>query len=287
MPRDPLGHVRRRVLLEETSRLDPIRPAHHRERPVLEMRDENGRDRAVVLEQIALRDLVLGEEDLVEVRELQLATAFGHPVEERLLAPNLARLFVLSQSLIGRRAQSTVVCPLGELDLADEDRFDPDHVAFSHLRHLRNFAKRRSRTLERAKLVEQLVDLLAREAGAHVARVDELVAAVEAEHQRAEARRAATGSLREARDHELLAPVGLDLQPVAIALADGVARVEALGDDPFELLLLRSGEKRLAVVERLLDTNRAIALVEELNETLAPLDEREVDERLSLHLEDV
>ena len=69
-PRDPVRHVRRRVLLEERLAERAVGIAAHRERPVAQVRHEHVRDLAVVVDQVALRDPLVGPEDLVEVREL-------------------------------------------------------------------------------------------------------------------------------------------------------------------------------------------------------------------------
>src|SRR5207248_2129960 len=142
---------------------------------------------------------------------------------------------VLAQSLVARRPQALVVCPLDELDLGDELRLDPDDVALAHLRHLRHLMERRLLALERTQLLEQTVDLLVREAGTDVARVDELVAFAHAEDERTERVRAAPLASRVAGDHELLPAVGLDLQPVARAPPRLVARVGPLRDDSLQV----------------------------------------------------
>ncbi len=90
---------------------------------------------------------------------------------------------------------------------------------------------------ERLQLLEQPADLGVVEAGADVPDVRQLAALVHREDQRAERRRATAAALRVAGDEELLAPVRLDLQPVARAPALEVPRVGALGHDPLELLL--------------------------------------------------
>ena len=77
----------------------------------------------------------------------------------------------------------------------------------------------------------------------------QLLPAVDAEDERAEAGRAPALALRVAADDELLPAVRLDLQPVAAALALLVARRRLLGHDALEPLLLRRLEQRLAVVE--------------------------------------
>ena len=54
--RDPLRHPLRRVLLEERLAVGAVGIAPHRERPVAQVRHEHARDRAVVVDQVALRD---------------------------------------------------------------------------------------------------------------------------------------------------------------------------------------------------------------------------------------
>src|SRR6185437_15814998 len=70
--RDPIGHPFRRLLLEEAPARKPLAPPLHRERPVAQMREERGRDLPVVVEEIALRDAVLGEEHPIAARKLDL-----------------------------------------------------------------------------------------------------------------------------------------------------------------------------------------------------------------------
>ena len=81
--RDPLRHVRRRVLLEERLAVRAVGIAAHRERPVAQVRHEHRRDRAVVVDQVALRDPLVGPEDLVEVRELDAALGSARPGSSR------------------------------------------------------------------------------------------------------------------------------------------------------------------------------------------------------------
>src|SRR5207248_3417891 len=173
------------------------------------------------------------------------------------------------------------------LDLADELRLHPHDVALAHLRHLRHGLERRRLALERAQLLQQLLDLLAGEAGADVADVVELLPATDRQDERAKRAGSPALPLRVAGDDELLAAVRLDLQPVARTAADRVPRVGALGHDPFEPLLLRRLEQRLAVVEHLGEADCAVAPVEQLLEPPAALGQRQVDQRLALELEQV
>src|SRR5579864_8170807 len=80
-----------------------------------------------------------------------------------------------------------VVRPFRELDLADELRPRPDDVALANLRHLRDLLERRRVGAQRLELREQLVDRPLREARADVPDPVQLLAAVRAEHERAEA----------------------------------------------------------------------------------------------------
>src|SRR5207248_5471206 len=94
-------------------------------------------------------------------------------------------------------------------------------------------------------------------------------------------------ALRPAADHELLEAARLDLQPVARALALAVRRGRTLGHDALEALLGRDLAQRLAVGERARDLNGALPLVEEGREPLAPLRQRQLDDRLAVELEQV
>src|SRR5215213_8879105 len=67
--RDPLRDASRRLLLEVGLLGYPMRVALHRERPTLQVRHDRVGDLAVVLEQVPLRDPVLGEEHAVGARE--------------------------------------------------------------------------------------------------------------------------------------------------------------------------------------------------------------------------
>src|SRR4029079_2385151 len=73
--RDPIRHPLRRLLLEERAAREPLAPALHRERTILQMRDDPVGDTVVVAEEVALRDPVVGEEHAVGARELHL---MGH-----------------------------------------------------------------------------------------------------------------------------------------------------------------------------------------------------------------
>ena len=69
---DPVRRVGRRRLLVEVGAADPVGHPLHRERPPLEVRQQQVRDVEVVRDQIALRVALVGPEDLVEVGEPEL-----------------------------------------------------------------------------------------------------------------------------------------------------------------------------------------------------------------------
>jgi hypothetical protein len=82
--RDPVRLALGRVLLEEEAARGPLPEPLHRERPVLQVRDERGRDGGVVVPEVALRHAVLGEEHAVGAREAHLAAAAtGDPLRGR------------------------------------------------------------------------------------------------------------------------------------------------------------------------------------------------------------
>src|SRR5207249_2688087 len=81
---------------------------------------------------------------------------------------------------------------------------------------------------------------------------------------------AASLSLRITGDHELLAAVRLDLQPLAGALALPVRRVDTLGDHPLQPLLAGCVVERPAVLERLREPNGRVAPVEQPLQPLTP-----------------
>ena len=77
--RDPVGRVRRRRLLVEEGPVHAVGHALHRERPVMQVRQDQLGDVVVEREQVALRVALVGPEHLVEVREPELAAVGLHP----------------------------------------------------------------------------------------------------------------------------------------------------------------------------------------------------------------
>ena len=138
------------LLLEEVLALPAVGVALHRERPSAQVRDEDLRDVAVVRDEIALRDPLVRPERLVEVRETKLPLPALHDGRKRrALTAHVRCLLVLTQAQVRGRAQPALVRPLGELDLGDELRLDPDDVRAPYARHLRHLGERRVGALER------------------------------------------------------------------------------------------------------------------------------------------
>src|SRR5207302_7349066 len=179
-----------------------------------------------------------------------------------------------------------VVRPLGELDLGDERRLDPDDVPFLHFRHLRDDGERRRLPPQWLELREQLVDVALAEPRADVPDPLPLAAAMDAEDERAEAAGTPALPLRVAADDELLASVRLDLEPVAPALALAVARRRPLRHHALEALLLGRFEERDAVCEGAGELDDGIPR-EQLLEPIPALGQWQVDERLAVGLEQV
>ena len=159
-----------RVLLEEAL----ASSVGYRERPAFQVRDEHGRDRAVVREQVALRDPLDREERLVEVRELEHALPAAQLGRHRLLDANLLRFLVVAQSLVRRRAQAVVVRALDELDLRDQLGLDR-RCRPSTRGGFGTGSGRRAR-LQRAEQAQEALGLLLGEPGADAADVPGLPA---------------------------------------------------------------------------------------------------------------
>ena len=77
---DPLGRESGLVLLIEVRAVNAVRERLQCERPIAKPRDEVRRDLGVVADEVGLRVAVLGEEDLLEIRQLD---AFALDLEDR------------------------------------------------------------------------------------------------------------------------------------------------------------------------------------------------------------
>ena len=193
--RDPVRHVLRRVLLEERLAERAVGVAPHRERPVAEVRHEHRRDRAVVVEQVALRDPLVRPEELVEVGELHarlpLRTRSAAAARAAHRGPACRRGGPGSD---GARRWPSCVHSANSTSQTSS-RLDPDDVALrapsaSSARPANGDVVR----AQRLELREQLARSRVAEAGADVADPVAAPAAVNAEHERAEAcRRAGPG----------------------------------------------------------------------------------------------
>ena len=250
------------------------------------MRDEHRRDGAVVLEEVALGDPLVRPEELVEVRERKLPLAGPDDVGGRPLVPHLGRRLVLSEALVRGLAHVPVMRPLAELDLGHEARLDPGDVSATNARHPRRHREGRLGPFERSQQGEQASDLAVVEPRADVAGVSQLAAVVDGQDERAERGRAVPRASRVSGDHELLAAVRLDLQPVATPPPLRIARALPLGHDSLEPLALDGLVERQAVVEHRGEAHGRIR-AHQLGQELATLLERPVDDRRALGFEAV
>src|SRR2546426_12225526 len=138
-------------------------------------------------------------------------------------------------------AEPAVAGLLHEADLGDELRLEPRRVA-----QARRVDEGGGRPTKPRKALGQIGERLAREAGAHLARVAQLAVVEGADEQRAEVRARALGR-RVAADHELLFRADFHLAPRRGALAGLVRRRFVLGHDALEPALARRLERLEAI----------------------------------------
>ncbi len=229
---DPVRDVGRRLLLEEALALPAVRVALHRERPLAQVRDENLGDVAVVGEELALRDPLLGPERLVEVRELEGALpALDLGFHRRALHGH-----IVANPEVDGRTEPSLARLLGVGDLGRRGRGSTQVTSDARIAgHLRRRDERRRRALERLERAANPVDLAVREPGADVPRPVEAVRLAPSEDERAELR-ASTRPTRVADDREVLLVAELDLPPLGRPPSRAVRAVRALGDDALEPL---------------------------------------------------
>src|SRR4051794_11858480 len=113
----------------------------------------------------------------MEVTSLQR----GGGGNRELLAHHLGGRLVLAQPEGARGAQAPVARPLREADLGGERRLDPGHARLAHV-----LGERRGVPPQRREQPREPPQLLAAEAGAHLARVAQAPVRVVAEQERAE-----------------------------------------------------------------------------------------------------
>ena len=264
--RDPVGHVLRRVLLEEELALPPVRIALHRERPVAQVRQDRRRDVAVVGEQVALRDPLLRPERLVEVREL----------EHTLALPDLG-----ARSPPARAARPPPPCPRAAPGRpapaagrrASTRRTGPRPRARARPRRRRPCARAAS-SAPRRTATSRAAAARSFASSRSISASSKPVPTLPAQRSPPPSLTASTSApKRPARrpcpfvqpdDHELLPPLGLHLQPLAAAPARrrSASRPRLL-TTPSRPCSLRRLEERLAVVERLRELHRPVAPVEQ------------------------
>ena len=133
----------------------------------------------------------------------------------------------------------------------------------------------------------EAIELPVGETGTYVAGIAQAVGSVHAEHEGPDAARAASLAACEARDHELLAALQLQLAPFGRAASGPIRRVELLGDDTLEPVIARGALECCSVVERRREEDTGDRGVEEPLEHLAAFRIRAGDERLTVQLEHV
>ena len=226
-----------RLLLEEVLALPAVGIALHRERASSEVRDEHLGDVAVVRDQVALRDPLVGPERLVQIRQAELAAALlQHRWHRLAFLAHLRSMLVLAQSEVHGRAEPPLVRPLHELDLRDEARLEPDDVRATDPRHLRSLGERRVVPHERLEDLQQPVDLVVAEARADVPRPTKPPGLVDGDDEGAETARAPPLALRVTDDDDFLPLAHLHLPPLRAPPSRLVARVGSLRDDALEPL---------------------------------------------------
>ena len=197
-----------RVLLEEVLALPAVGVALHRERPVAQVRHEDGRDVAVEREQVALGDPLVRPERLVEVRQLQHRAPRGGSRTASARARRPPRRPAYRRAgrgtparAAGRRASTrrTRSRPRASARPRSRRRAGPSassapraNGVVRSMRAARSSVSRRSSS----RSVKP---------GADVAGIAQAVGGVHAEHERADPARAAALAAREAGDDELLA----------------------------------------------------------------------------------
>ncbi len=169
-------------------------------------------------------------------------------------------------------AELVVVGPLGELHLRDELRLHPVRRL---VRGRRRHIERTRRRLQPRQLGHHARQLRVIEPAADVRDVDELLALVDAEQQRAESA-ARAARLGPSADDELLLADELQLRPIGRALARDVFGRRALGDQAFPAFGNRSTVELAPVAGHLLGDaqKRRAGIAEDAFERGAPRDQR-------------
>src|SRR6185436_7704966 len=157
---------------------------------------------------------------------------------------HVARRLVLTQTEVGRVAELAVAGALGEAELRDQLRLDPDEIALA-----RRIDERGLRAPTPAELPMEIGQRRLGEARADLARVAEPVA-VEGADQEGSEMLASAARRREAADHELFLRTDLHLAPGRRALAGLVPGARVLADDAFQSPPPRLGERLQPIVRQ-------------------------------------
>ena len=206
----------------------------------------------VIIEQVALGVAFGGEENFVEVGELEGVSVEGERGFVRgagadfasgsgRFAMHFARPHIVAQAQKHRRAEMFVGGPVAELHLATSSG-RTQVTSLTPRGRLYVGCKGRARGDERLQAGAEIAQGLRGEAGADVSGPDQLAVLVKTQHQRAEGIAFALG---ESADEELLLVDQFDFEPLAAA-PRFVAAGGVLGDDAFEAVLAGGGEQLFA-----------------------------------------
>ncbi len=300
---DPLRHEAGRVFLIEGLAVNAVGIPGEHDGAVLEIRQQPGRHRPVVLDEVALGVLLVGPKHFVEVGELHLSWERGDgrctvrrlqrvplpsPISLLSRHHHIFRFLVIPKAHKDRLPQQAIRRELLVPYVAHELWLNPGVVwAFGERAVLGRLARWR-RSHQRRELSTDLGDLVTTEPRSGPATVDQRAVFVRADVERAEA---ATGALgfREPDDQKVVHAVGANLEPVAGA-AVSIRAVRLLGNDAFEPQSHDLLVQRLPVLLEVLRKAQRAGLRQHLAQDLFTLDERQLAQIVALegeHIEHV
>lgn len=132
----------------------------------------------------------------------------------------------------------------------------------------------------------QLGKILFGEAAAHVPNVGQLIALINAEHERAEMRSGAA-TFRESANDSLLSRGGLHLEPLAASDALSIDAVAILGHHSFQTLLCYCLKKSYAAFFNMLAEEKVRGIAKNLFQELFTPTERQVSQVTTIQIEKI
>src|SRR6266540_4646114 len=198
---------------------------------------------------------------------------------------HIFRLLIVSKAQEDGLAQESVFRDLLISHIAHELRLDPNVIgAFGQCAVLRRLAGRR-RTDESLERRADLVQLVTAEAGSRSTAIDQLAVLLGADMQRPEAAARALGSC-EADHHEVVDPIGANLEPISRA-AVAIGAIGLLRHDAFEAQLHDLFVQRLTVLLEVLGVPQRAGLRQDLVENLFASDEGEFTQVIAREREQI